>query len=284
MTIKEKDVIIEAAAWDYINSLDEEKHLGKIAEKYKISRPALSRKVKALGGNVVHPKNKLLFNENIFDSIDTEEKAYWLGFIYADGSISSTPLRTDVKTEYTFELSLKADDTYHLDKFNTFMNHNKNNVKVYSTSCNGKTFKRCRWYVKNKHLWNTLNNYGCIPNKSLTLEFPNKNIFKSEDLIRHFIRGYFDGDGCISITKTNSVEEYTAVNLLGTESFLTNVRDSVISKKVPPIHKYKDSESTKVMFYWGTNALSLLNYLYDNSSIYLQRKFDKYLEICRLYE
>jgi hypothetical protein len=36
----------------------------------------LSRKVKALGGNVVHPKNKLLFNENIFDSIDTEEKAY----------------------------------------------------------------------------------------------------------------------------------------------------------------------------------------------------------------
>lgn len=59
----------------------------------------------------------------------------------------------------------------------------------------------CVWAASNKHLWQTLNKYGCTPNKSLTLKFPNENIFKSKDLIRHFIRGYFDGDGCISYNK-----------------------------------------------------------------------------------
>ena len=50
----------------------------------------------------------------------------------------------------------------------------------------------------NKYFWNILNSYGCTPRKSLTLKFPDRDIFKSSDLIRHFIRGYFDGDGCFS--------------------------------------------------------------------------------------
>ena len=62
------------------------------------------------------------FNENVFDCIDTEEKAYWLGFIYADGSIFSNG--------YKFELSLCGKDIEHLHKFNKFMEHKKDNVKT----------------------------------------------------------------------------------------------------------------------------------------------------------
>ena len=68
-------------------------------------------------------QNKTKFNENIFDCIDTEEKAYWLGFIFADGSIRSNG-------SFIFELSLKGSDINHLHKFNTFMGHIKDNVKI----------------------------------------------------------------------------------------------------------------------------------------------------------
>lgn len=68
--------------------------------------------------------------------------------------------------------------------------------------CKGKEFKRCRWGIVNKHLWNVLNNYGCTPKKSNTLLFPNIEIFKDRALIIPFIRGYFDGDGCLTNRKT----------------------------------------------------------------------------------
>jgi intein/homing endonuclease len=74
--------------------------------------------------------------------------------------------------------------------------------------------------ISNKYFWNTLNNLGCIPKKSLRLEFPNENIFKSKDLIRHFIRGYFDGDGCF--TRHIYYRTVTpAISILGTPNFLT---------------------------------------------------------------
>ena len=54
--------------------------------------------------------------------------------------------------------------------------------------------------VNSPHLINTLISYGCTPKKSLTLKFPDISIFKNMDLIRHFIRGYFDGDGSVFIS------------------------------------------------------------------------------------
>lgn len=70
------------------------------------------------------------------------------------------------------------------------MKHENDNVKMGYVNCEGKRCERCRWWITDKHLWKTLNKYGCTPRKSLTLQFPNENIFKSKDLIRHFIRGW----------------------------------------------------------------------------------------------
>lgn len=83
------------------------------------------------------------------------------------------------------------------------MKHNKDNVKISTVTCGDKKCIRCRWEIVNKHLWEVLYNYGCTPRKSTTLQFPELSIFQSPDLIRHFIRGYFDGDGCISYTYTS---------------------------------------------------------------------------------
>ena len=78
-----------------------------------MSRSRLSKKFKTEGIEIIHPQNYTKFNDTIFESIDTEEKAYWLGFLYADGSISST--------NNTIELSLKSSDINHLIKFKYFL-------------------------------------------------------------------------------------------------------------------------------------------------------------------
>lgn len=135
------------------------------------------------------------YNEHIFDTIDTEEKAYWLGYIYADGYINNPKPRTTGQIDYNFELCSKGDDIEHMKKFANFIEL-ENPLKI--TKADNKGHTRCRVCLSSRHLWETLNSYGCTPKKSLTLKFPNESIFKDLSLIRHFIRGYFDGDGCIS--------------------------------------------------------------------------------------
>lgn len=93
------------------------------------------------------------------------------------------------------------------------MQYKGNNVKTDSY--------RCRWCIGNKHLWETLNSYGCTPKKSLTLKFPNVNIFSDVSLIRHFIRGYFDGDGSISTKETSKTTLQST--LTGTKDMLDKI-------------------------------------------------------------
>lgn len=104
--------------------------LTKMAEREGISRQTLAKYFKQLGVEIVNKQNRLKFDNTVFDSIDTEEKAYWLGFIFADGTINSSPLEAGKKPKYTMEISLKVDDFHHLEKFNTFMKYEKNGVKI----------------------------------------------------------------------------------------------------------------------------------------------------------
>lgn len=210
---------------EYIDNLDNKPSLTKLAFKYKVNRKLISDRLKELGYKVINYQNVTKFNENIFDVIDTEEKAYWLGFIFADGYIDSSPLDPNKKSVYNFELSLKGNDTEHLNKFNIFMGYKGNNVKISDTYCTSQErvkCQRCRWLIANKHLWETLNSYGCVPKKSLILQFPDESIFKSTSLIKHFIRGYFDGDGCISYA--NRDHSSMEIDFLGTEDFLTGIK------------------------------------------------------------
>lgn len=224
------------------------------------------------------------YDDTVFDSIDTEEKAYWLGFIYADGNINSDPLKEI--PHYTFELGLSKKDEDHLRKFANFIKYKKS-IKNKVVKYKNKEYQAVRIQIHSKHLWNTLNNYGCTPKKSLTLKFPDRSIFKDESLIRHFIRGYFDGDGSLGIYE-NKVDKYTYHNkfqcsLLGTYEFLLKASSYIGIEKEPKSkgsEKYPDKAF--VITYVYLQALEVCNYMYDDSTIYLDRKYLKYLEYCRL--
>ena len=243
--------------------------LTQMAKREGTSRQTLAKKFKELGIEIINKQNRTKFNENIFDSIDTEEKAYWLGFIYADGSISS--IENKPKPKYTLEVSLKGSDIEHLHKLSKFMECEEDKIKLSNAKCQGKSFKRCRFAITNKHLWKTLNNYGCTPRKSLTLKFPDIDIFKNNSLIRHFIRGYFDGDGCF----TRQIHTHIvspAISMLGTPEFIYAIKNYINIDSCLG-HDKRHTDRTIILEFCKNNGIEFINYLYQNSTVYLNRKY-----------
>lgn len=201
--------------------------------------------------------NKAKINSAIFDIIDNEEKAYWLGFLFADGYVSRN-------TE--FELSLGLKDVLHLEKFKKFLSYEG---RIYIDNKIG----RCRLQFGDPQIVSSLKQKGCVNKKSLILEFPTEESVPSK-LIRHFIRGYFDGDGSIG-----KPEMPIDVSILGTLPFLEkfNKTASLLSANI--IHK--DKRHHHLVFiseFCGDNARNFCKYIYTDATIYLERKYNRYLK------
>jgi hypothetical protein len=235
--------------------------LTNLSKIFKINKSRFSNYLKNNNIIVNNKQNICKFNQHIFDSIDNEEKAYWLGFLFADGYVSDK--RNNI------ELSLKLSDINHLKKFKTFLQWSGNIRSDYF---------RCRVSISNKHLKNILIQYGCTSKKSLTLQFPINILPKN--LITSFIRGYFDGDGCthISLKKTNC-----CIILIGTYHFISNTINLMKWKTNKLMHDKRHNENTIFIRYAGKTALTILEELYKDASIYLDRKYNKYKEFAVLY-
>lgn len=264
----EKIINLKRASDEYLSN--DTIYLEELCDKYHLSHSLLPKYLKEYLGIKIITRHKAKFNDVVFDTIDTEEKAYWLGFLYADGCLDSSPLDNSKKSKFQIELSLKIEDKEHLSKFCKFLD---TSMIITET--------RCRCVVRSQHMWNILNSYGCTPKKSLTLEFPNLNIFKDTELIRHFLRGYFDGDGCVSYG--NKEHTFLNIQLLGTKNFL-----EVYLKQCPEElqdltlrHNHNNENESTMLFNTSHNkALIFLNYIYINSFIKLDRKFSRYFAHC----
>ena len=246
--------------------------LSSISKEIDVSIGVISKYLKSMDIEVINYHNLPKFNENIFDNINSEEVAYWLGFIFADGYISSR--------DNGFELSLGIKDLEHLKKFNSFMGYLGNNVKISSIRRGDKTFERCRWGVVNKHLWNTLNNCGCTPRKSKTLKFPTI----PDKFIKSFIRGYFDGDGCITYIRSGNIVRTTRSTVIGTKEFLSEIKRILEENNIKSnLIRDRRMEETMVLEISGSSERNFLEYLYKDATIYLDRKFNrfKFFSICR---
>jgi len=165
-----------------------EQSLIKLCSKFKVSRGKITKYFKEMNIPIVNKQNEARMDESIFEIIDTEEKAYWFGFMCADGYNS---------IDNCIEFKLSIIDYDHLDKFCKFIKYT-GNIKTGVAS--DKAF--CRVSFRNKKISKDLRNLGCLSPKSLSLKFPTyKEVPK--DLMRHFIRGYIDGDGYISLSDSN---------------------------------------------------------------------------------
>ena len=275
---EEKLKLLELAIEEYINTPDNAKNLATIQKKYGFKRATISKHLKNRGYEVVHTLNRSCVNEHIFDEIDTEEKAYWLGFLYADGCV--------VNAKPRIELSLSDKDTEHLNKYIKFLDFDRTPLlKKNGLDKNGNQLYLYSVGFSSHHMKEVLIEKGCTPRKSLTLEFPKEEIFKSKDLIRHFIRGYCDGDGCLGIYQKLGNGMITEISFVGTENFLKGIQTYVgINGNL----KNKSSENYNnlafKLHYTNAKARVVARKLYENSNMYLNRKYNIYKEFCRFEE
>lgn len=246
-----------------------------IIEMYGLRRPiahivkatGLSRNVieKWLKGNNLWTGHKFLYSyydEFFFDQIDTEEKAYWLGFIYADGYISKS---NEVGIE------LKADDYEHLVKFKNAL-HAERDVKIYHKNSTFGPQDNCRFTVGSTHMCNILLNYFGSINKTLEGHLP--HIDKA--LEHHLIRGFFDGDGCLTGYKDDEHLFRPNVGFIGTTETLKYIEE--ISGFQWGWSKRVETDIDNYQIHCGrvNDCMQFLNYMYEDATVYLDRKFDRY--------
>lgn len=231
----------------------------KMAKIFKMSQTKISAILKYYGVKENNKLKSIKFDEDYFENIDTEHKAYFLGLIFADGYNS-----TD---KYNLEITLKSDDLHILEEFEKQLNTYN---KIKDKCVNGVIYKRM--LLSSKKMSTDLEKIGCIQNKSLVLKFPKIR----KDLENHFIRGYFDGDGCISI---NLDKKYYSFRLIGTKDFLNKVIELMDMQKVKLQPKGTNKLNYQLGYGGRNNIIKIRNYLYKNSTIYLNRKYNKFFKL-----
>ena len=168
--------------------------------KFNVSKTPILRLLKK--NNVVIKTSKIYdVDETYFEEINNEEKSYWLGFLYADGYVRHGELR----------LKLKRGDKKHIELFRDCLGSNHKIIdEIGKVVVSGRTYtsEYSSLSIYNTKLVKDLIKHGCTNKKTFTITFPELR----EDLIRHFIRGYFDGDGSIYQNKTKNLKSFNVVS------------------------------------------------------------------------
>lgn len=249
----------------------------KIAKSLKINK----HRVKKLftKNNIVYYANRNLkynLNENYFDIIDSEEKAYILGFIYADGCNHNNSNRVSIY------ISVRDIDL--LLKISHIM-FGENAIK-HQTRLQPKSKEYLEYIsidMNSKHLSERLIELGVTPNKSKTLKFPE---WLDKNLYKHFIRGIIDGDGWIHLPSNN--RDSPSVGLISATSFNNSLKEFLekelsIKSYINKANKQDKNEMYDLVIKNYKQCNVLLHWLYDGATMYLDRKYETYQNFLSLY-
>lgn len=208
---------------------------------------------------------KYSIDESMFRNIDTVNKAYFLGFLYADGNVHSR--------YYQVKLKLQKKDKQILEDIKSAFGFQQNLLESLGDY---KRQDQSILVISNKVIHSDLIRHGVRPNKTFKLSFP---FWLDKELYSHFVRGYFDGDGCISYDKKRGA---TTMSICGTEHMCDDlkivfrehlgIRSSVSTDRNifrVRVRRYKDVEAFQ-------------HWIYHEADLKLDRKYHKFLEINRI--
>lgn len=263
LTIEEKKEIIDF----YYNNQDV--NVEEIRKKFKLTKRAMPNIFKEFNINSLK-RNRYTLDESFFDDIDNELKAYLLGYLFADGFVGNEKFNNIV-------FSQKIEDGESVVLFKNAINFTGDLRKVAPSKTSFPNSKeQLVINFSSSHMAKKLRAYGLIKKEDYA-KFPKIK----ESLIRHFIRGYFDGDGSIVERKSSYknniyygglIEFIIHKNLL--DSFLLIFSDI----------KFNVSHSkTEYMLYLKTSSNKFLQFFYDyfykDSKYFLSRKKEKFDKI-----
>ena len=199
----------------------------------------------------------MYYINNLFQNVNDASSAYWLGFLFADGFVS--------KDRNRVRLELQIRDEYMIDNFLKFLD---TNYKKYYTKNNSVGVQ-----IDNEILHSNLIKLGCIPLKSYTNTSIPSNILNNEILLWNFLRGIFDGDGCIFKEPKNNYGIY----FMGTKNIIEQIQ------KCNPIFSeffVQQELRSNNCYYLRTSKFyvvkEVFNKMYNNipTELCLKRKYD----------
>lgn len=239
----------------------------EIAEELNRTPNAVQLKANRLG---LKKPEKYFYDKRFFQYINSEEKAYWLGFFFADGYTQYNPKQRN----YEASVMLSSKDLGHLKKLNKSVNGNIE-IKTQIRGCgfdNGKQYEVSSIRFYSTEFIKDLIRWGCTPNKVKQMVFPKID----ESFIWPFIRGYFDGDGCITLDKKRNTPRCDFAST--SYEFLDDIREILYKNDICSYYT-KEKSGVKRLYIGGMENCNLfLKKMYSNATIYLDRKYFRYVK------
>ena len=222
--------------------------------------------------------SKYAINHDFFKSINSEEQAYLLGFYVADGNIN--------EKRKTFRIKISKEDQEIIEMYKKEISPNARIIEVNPYVIKGRNEKE---YISNPQaiidinsaiIVKSLVSLGYGYNKTYSnLNLPNL----SEDLLIHFIRGYFDGNGGID-TNSNKMENVKIAISSGSRMFLEELRSYLFKNGINSYIFQEKPNAYRLNIGGVRNADNMWNYMYENSHIFLDRKFIKKETLYKKYD
>jgi len=262
-----------------INEFNKGIRLWQIAEKYNCDYTVIRSRLKKWINYKSNYNLKFNLNENYFETINTPNKAYFLGLMYSDGCV-----REGKKRSKQLMICLQEGDENVLRDFIKELKFTGdlyfNNRTDKTCSFRGNSYKSMNFYklhVSSTKLCNDLIKLGCIPRKSLALKFPTEEQV-SKEFLPYFILGLLDGDGWASIDKNGHV----SVGFTGTYHVLEGIRNFLHEKiNFSNENQIKNNIGCYRLCYGGKKQLKkFFNLVYKDINIFINRKKDKFLTFC----
>lgn len=246
---------------DIINMYQNHYGINDISKKYNADYSVIKKLLSENNIEFVQWKkiNKRL-KEKFFETITTEEQAYLLGLFFTDGYI---------KKDGTIGIFLQESDIELIEKIK----------EILQADCVIQFDKRkhketCGIEFGSIKMKNDLEKFGIIPNKTYLSKGLPKDI--PEALQNHFFRGLFDGDGIFCLSNNDSTIGFCGYYKETVEDFQQHI-DTIINKKNH--NKINKKNAYQCSWRGKQQILKILNYLYENANIYLDRKYQKYLKL-----
>lgn len=243
--------------------------IDELVDKFKLCRPVISKILHEYNCHI-YTKEELYtknVNTQYFDTINTEEQAYYLGLFMADGCVYA-------KNNYRlFTITLQESDKYILEKFNKIINNNRK--LVIDKRTNAYTLS-----IVSTNFINSLAKYGLVEGKNNRYYMPIDN-----SLICHYIRGLIDGDGSI-YKKYNSCRNtsHYCVTVSGNYQICLFIKQYLINKfNVNDNQLSLQDNIYSIRWAAKDDVYNILNFIYGNATIYLKRKYKHYIQFLTEY-
>ena len=209
--------------------------------------------------------SKIPLDFDYFKIINSNQKAYWLGYLAADGYIDKSGGKT--------YLISKDKEIIEKFKFDVGSGHKVSERNNFDKRTN-KTYRSYTVQITNYLFTQNLCSFGVNQNKSDIFNFPNIN----EKYYSYFIAGLFDGDGSVSFRTTN--KNLLRINLISSFETLTFIQNYLVNNVgINKIKMFRITENKlniwKMHLY--KDAVKFLDFIYqDNTFFYMKRKYDIY--------